>query len=72
MGLGAEIVLKCWRRGTESLSEQQGATGQDEHSNVHGAGVSLHLGVQLPSPWAPEGSPKGAGSQLWTSLLLLV
>lgn len=72
MRMRAEIALKCWRRGTASLSEQQEETEQDKHSNVHGTGISLHLGVQLPSPRTPERSPKGAGSQLWTSLLLSV
>lgn len=61
MRMGMEIAPKCWRRGTRS--EQQGETRQDKRSSVHGAGISLLLGVQLPSPWAPEGSPKGARSQ---------
>lgn len=70
MRTGAEIAPKCWRRGTEP--EQQGETGQNKHSNVHSTGISLHLGAQLLSPRALEGSPKGARSQLWTSLLLSV
>lgn len=41
MGMGIEITLKCWRRETESLFEQQREAGLGKHSNVHGDGISL-------------------------------
>lgn len=54
---GAEIALKCWRRGAKSLSEQQG-----KHSNVCGAGISIQICVPVAGtatePWREaQGEP---------------